>query len=161
LLALLGVTPLDFPRLLPPDVLDRWRQSQRAMTGVAARARAHIRRASSLPARERPRYLATRATNLIGRAGSRIRRRPRPDSRLLESLQQAIATHQPRAFPGTALLVLHRDETGAYTNDPERIWEGLADRVELALLPGADHAMLERPGISQLAALIRTAADGA
>ena len=68
LLALLGFTPLDFPCLLPPEVRDRWRRRSADASRVLPRTRYHLRAAREVPFRERPRYLATRAANLLARA---------------------------------------------------------------------------------------------
>jgi thioesterase domain-containing protein len=52
-------------------------------------------------------------------------------------------------------VILHAEETAEYTADPRREWAGLADDLDVVLLPGRDHAMLEEPGVRELAALLR------
>jgi len=43
-----------------------------------------------------------------------------------------------------------------YTDDPARDWATLAtEGVDVKILPGLDHAMLEEPGVADLAALLR------
>jgi thioesterase domain-containing protein len=53
------------------------------------------------------------------------------------------------------LLVLHEEDSAGYTKDPERDWAGLAtEGVDVEVLPGGDHAMLEEPGVERLAAIL-------
>ena len=63
-------------------------------------------------------------------------------------------THDPKTFPGRALVVLHADETAQYTSTPEQEWARLADEIELAMLPGSSHAMLDEPGVRALETLL-------
>ncbi|MGL6279959.1 MAG: AMP-binding protein, partial [Gaiella sp.] len=98
LLALLGFTPLDFPRLAPPGALERLRRSGPGSAGVVSLTRAHLAQAVALPARERPRYLARRATNVAARVRARIAPGSRRSAPLHESVQRAIAAHEPRTF---------------------------------------------------------------
>ena len=154
LLALLGFTPLDFPSLLPSDVHARWQQRNAATSRFLPRTGYHLRAAWAMPTRARPRYLVTRAANLRHRAWSRIRRRGSADSRFREGFQRALSAHDPGVYPATALVILHADETVLYTDDPSRVWAALAEKLDVAVLPGAGHAMLERPGVARLASLL-------
>jgi amino acid adenylation domain-containing protein len=153
LLALLGVTPLDFPTLLPPEARERWRREQAPNHGSLRRLRYHLETAWATPARERSRYLATRGVNVLRRSSERVGRR-RVGPSLFETLQRALAEHEPATYPGTALLILHEEETSVYSEDPKHDWARIAERIDLEVLPGADHAMLEGSGIDRLAALL-------
>lgn len=104
-----------------------------------------------MPARQRPRYLAQRGVNILTQVGRLAGRRP---PSVHETFGHALAAHRPTAYPGRALVVLHERETALYTNDPTRDWQELAERVDIEVVPGADHAMLEEPGVNRLAALI-------
>ena len=80
----------------------------------------------------------------------------RPVGRSLASggLQRAVLTHDADTFSGRALVVLHACETTQYTSAPEQEWARLADEIELAMLPGSFHAMLDEPGVRALGALL-------
>lgn len=153
LLALLGVTPLEFPTLLPSSARDRWRR-KKGPAAFLSRTRYHVENAWTMPARERPLYLAKRGVNVLTRMWRRVTRRDPLPTSAHEALQLGLAAHRPAVYPGRALVVLHAEETVAYTEDPARDWAALADHVELEVLPGADHAMLEEPGVGRLAELI-------
>ncbi|MDH5281524.1 MAG: AMP-binding protein, partial [Thermoleophilia bacterium] len=150
LLALLGITPLEFPTLLPSCARDRWRREQ----SFLSRTRYHLENAWTMPTRERPRYLATRGINLLTRTWRRIGRREPQSMSVHDNLLHALAMHRPTAYPGQALVVLHAEETAVYTENPARDWAALADHVDIEVLPGAEHAMLEEPGSGRLAELI-------
>jgi thioesterase domain-containing protein len=154
LLALLGVTPLEFPTLLPSSARDRWRLKKDQASTLFSQTRHHLENAWAMPARERPRYLAMRGVNVLSRSWGRVGRRDSRSSSLHETLQRALATHRPATYPGSALLVLHKDETAFYTDDPGHEWSALAEHIDLEVLPGAEHAMLEEPGVGRLAELI-------
>jgi thioesterase domain-containing protein len=62
--------------------------------------------------------------------------------------------HHPRTYPGHAVVVLHALDASAYTSDPERDWEALAETVDVVVLPGADHDMLKEPGVGRLAEIL-------
>ena len=78
---------------------------------------------------------------------------PSEFTRTARAFQRALDRLEPRAFPGRALLVLHDDDTADYTTNPELEWASLAHEVEVVLLPGRDHAMLEEPGVRRLRTL--------
>ena len=154
LLALLGLTPLEFPSLMTPQAHDRWDRMHRPMRWFVSHTRYHVGRAWTLPARERVDYLATRAANLLARA-TRLRRTDATSHSVYDAIQVALAAHRPARYPGAAVVVLHQDDTAIYTENPLRDWAKLADTIELVILPGRDHAMLEEPGVARLADIVR------
>jgi thioesterase domain-containing protein/acyl carrier protein len=154
LLALLGFSPRDFPNLRPSAVGDRWRKPSSAESRLLPLTRYHLRVARTLPARERPRYLLARASNLRSRAGARIGRRGSVDSWPHEVVERAFSAHDPGVYPGKALVILHEDDTALYTDDPVHSWAALAEQIDVTVLPGRGHAMLEEPGSVRLAALV-------
>ena len=155
LLALLGITPSEFAVLLPPRVLDRWREAPPSPSpGLLAQIRNHVEKAWARPIRERPRYLARRGVNVANRTRRRIGLGSSRPVSPYEALQRALAAHRPATYGGTALVVLHEDETAAYTDDPGRDWAALAEHVDLEVLPGAEHSMLELPGVARLGELL-------
>jgi amino acid adenylation domain-containing protein len=149
-LGLLGFTPVDFPSVISVAASERWQRTPRPGGSIRQRVRFHLTRARELPAEERTRYLAIRARNLAGRMYGRMARKPEP-----VELHRVLGLHRPDRFPGQALVILHAEETAEYTADPRREWAGLADDLDVVLLPGRDHAMLEEPGLRELAALLR------
>jgi amino acid adenylation domain-containing protein len=150
---LLGITPLDFPGLISADAWDRWRRVHGPMPSISSRVRWHVLRTFDLPARERPRYVATRIANILVRTS----RRPIERQSANQALRQAVAANEPETFTGSALVVLHADDTCEYTETPEQEWAPLAEEIELALLPGSFHAMLDEPGVRALETLLREA----
>ena len=155
LLALLGVTPLEFPTLLAASARDRWHRTKGPpMPKFLPLTRYHLERVWRLPAPERPRYLVRRGLNVLTRIGKRVGRQGSQSTSVHDALQRAHAAHHPVTYRGRTLVVLHAEETVLYTDDPARDWAALADHIDLEVLPGAEHAMLEEPGSSRLAELI-------
>lgn len=154
LLALLGITPLEFPSLVAPQAHDRWDRMHGPMRSFVSRTRYHVERAWTLPARERADYLTTRAANLLARA-TRLRRTDATSHSVYDAIQVALTAHRPARYPGAAVVVLHQEDTATYTEDPLRDWAKLADNIDLVILPGRDHAMLEEPGVARLADIVR------
>jgi amino acid adenylation domain-containing protein len=149
-LGLLGFTPHDFPSVVSTAASERWQRTPRPGRSIRQRLRYHLALAGELPLREKTRYMAVRARNLVGRAYARLARKPAPGD-----LFRILELHRPNRFPGQALVILHAEETAEYTADPRREWAGLANDVDVVVLPGRDHAMLEEPGVKELAALLR------
>jgi len=159
LLALLGVTPLEFPTVLAPGAYHRWRLVHEPH-GVRSRVREHVTHARSLPAPESARYLAQRGINLFRRHFP-LRRFWAEEHPSALAVQAGLLRHTFEPYPGRALLVLHERDTSEYTDDPERDWAGLATQgVDVEVLPGGDHAMLEEPGVGRLAAILEARLAG-
>jgi hypothetical protein len=60
-------------------------------------------------------------------------------------------------FPGRPLVVLHEDDAARYTSDPEADWAALGtEGVDVVVLPGSDHAMLEADGVAGLGVVLAT-----
>lgn len=159
LLALLGITPLEYPSVVSPGARRAWghRYTRPPFT---AKVRGHLRRARALPAHERPTYIGRRIANLVTGTARRATGTLDDDALVVAAFERALTLHLPRRFPGRALVVLHEDDTALYTDNPQREWAPLADYVEIALVPGALHAMLEKPAVGRLAELLSTEAGG-
>ena len=69
-------------------------------------------------------------------------------------VERAFSAHDPGVYPGKALLILHEDDTALYTDNPVQSWAALAEEIDVTVLPGGGHAMLEEPGSARLAALL-------
>jgi amino acid adenylation domain-containing protein len=149
LLALLGITPLDFPTLVSREAHARWNSHVGSSSTLGRKLRRHVRRASELPRLEATRYLARSGTNLLLRP-VRWKRNPH-----LPAVYAALAAYAPGPYEGSALVLLHEEDTAPYTADPQRDWRGLASSVEIVMLPGRDHAMMEEPGVEAVADLFR------
>ena len=67
-LGLLGITPVDFPSVVTTEASDLWRSKHRPVPHFVSLVRWHVQRTADLPARERPRYVATRVVNVLTRA---------------------------------------------------------------------------------------------
>jgi len=152
-LALLGITPLEFPSLRATGAHER----SRLVCGpgsFASRTRRHLARARSMPRREGLNYLSRRGVALLRRTLPLGRSRVEEPSGW-SAIQASLAAHRPEPCPGRPLVVLHDDDSSEYTDDPERDWTGLGlEGVEVEVLPGGDHDMLEEPGVARLAALL-------
>lgn len=157
-LALLGVTPLEFPSVVAADAYQQWSQLWGSSPSVRARLRYRARVLRQLPLRERPAYVGARLGSVLARASRRLHSRAaEPIVSRATAAADALAQHRPEPYVGRPLVVMHRDDTDAYSSRPERDWAGLgSDGVELMLVPGGDHAMLETPGAAELARLIDT-----
>ena len=150
-LALLGVTPLEFPTVVTREAREQWdglQERKPLLTSV----RHHVQVVTGLPRREIPGYAWKRLRSVTGRARRRAHATPEPTQAQLA--QAALGPHRPQRFPGTPLVVLHELDTALYTADAETEYRALGtDGIELLMLPGSDHAMLEH-GVDDLVAVL-------
>ena len=157
LLALLSITPLEFPTLLSPaarrryrrsvirlryrGLIDRWRRA-----GPTPALRAAMDRAIEIAAGSVYRRRAHR-----GNAGTAIVDAPdRFSARAAE-----IDAYLARPYPGEILVVVGRDATPRFVARPAcRLRRPLHDRVRVAVVAGDDHAMLAAPEVEVLARIL-------
>jgi amino acid adenylation domain-containing protein len=161
-LALLGITPLEFPTVVSPGAYRRWERVSGTSPRLLSRVRYHAATTRRLPPREMPSYVTRRVRNVLARArgGSRDRREEGARGGGAAA-QSALSAHRPGWFPGRPLVVLHRDDSTPYIEHPERDWAGLGtDGVDVVVVPGASHAMLE-DGAGELAGVLRSWAETA
>jgi amino acid adenylation domain-containing protein len=150
LLALIGISAYDFPRLVAPSALRRYQLSNRR--GLRARARFHLPAAGGMSAREGTTYLARK---IIRRASLRPRRRP-DGRRALSRRQEAFARYIAQPYPGRVLLILADEETAGYSSDPVSDWRRLGTAaVDVLELPGNHDAILAEPYVQELADKLR------
>lgn len=170
-LVLVGISAWDFPRLVSRDGLRRFRRYHTVQRGRAFTRRVmypvrrvgyHVREAGHSGASEGAVYL----TRVIGRAAVRQAERVRRMVRrglmppLRETLagndlpdQQAFRSYVAHSYPGDVVLLLARNTTATYSQNPQRDWRGLATgRVTIHELPGDDFTMFEEPTVDLLAA---------
>jgi amino acid adenylation domain-containing protein len=144
-LALLGVTSFEFPTLLTGDASASWGKLNMHRS-FSSRMRYHLRRASLLSGRQRVDYLARRFASLVSRPFRR-------QELVLTDAQQALLHHEPQTYPGRTLVVLHDLDVppaGKHVGG----WKRLSATVDVLVLPGTDHDMLEDPGVRRLAEVL-------
>jgi thioesterase domain-containing protein len=153
-LFLLGVSPFDFPGLVPSGAKASW---DRSMTlwgklGRIARVAAGMttsggRRYASHELVRRGRTLA-RITSRAGR--ERHRSRSRRNARML-----ADAGH----YRGPALdvpvtVILPSWSLSSYWDDPRGLWAGIGSDVDVRVVPGVERMMLDEPIVSVVAEIM-------
>ncbi len=127
LLALIGISAWDFPRLIEPQAWERYQASA-----------THKR-----PARVRARLSTARAVFRHGRRSARAPEAP---------CGAAFRRYVPLTYPGRATLILSRDETERYSCDPTADWRRLAAGGVDVLLASGDHAdVLTEPNVRKVA----------
>jgi thioesterase domain-containing protein/acyl carrier protein len=164
LLALIGISAYDFPRLVSSTA---WRRYQRSRTFPLLRD--HLTRARAMSVRDGSRYLLHQSMKvgpyLSRRRSSRV---AGPTSRLpggssvaegaLRANRDAFARYVPQALPGRVTLILSREETATYSSDPSSDWRGLATGgVDVHEVPGGHDEMLTEPRVQELARLLADA----
>jgi thioesterase domain-containing protein len=163
-LALLAITPLEFPTLIGPTDRPgrawwtrRWLRRHLAALGSAGGIRGAVA------------YLASHARSKVRHA---LGRRPSPTQRdgagqpilFVDDhaiRQDAVARYDARPFDGPVLVVLGRGTAATYTRRPGATWAGLGREVEVVLVPGDDHAMPREPAAHDLAAALSRGAAAA
>jgi hypothetical protein len=67
-------------------------------------------------------------------------------------LQRGAAAYRPGPLPGAAVMILGDATAAKYTDDPAGAWAGLADTVDVVVLPGvAGDSALLKAQVGQLA----------
>jgi amino acid adenylation domain-containing protein len=155
LLALIGVTPGEFPTLVDPQALDRWQREHWVLArgSLPARARRHAAHALRLPAGRRLPYLAARTKSLAARTARAVQR---PKSRALgAAAARAVRGYDPSPYDGAAVLFLSEVATASYSRHPATDWSRLATGgVTPVVLPGTDEELLQPPAADAIAARI-------
>jgi thioesterase domain-containing protein len=153
-LTLLGVSPYDFPGLVPPGALDRWVDSM-TPTGKLRRAFLFASGLSSGPGRSYVRGRIRQRGRMLGdlvhqggRARYRVRRRL--DSAMVPLHGRYLGG--PLSLPVT--LVLPSWSVASYCDDPVGMWQGIGSQVETLTVPGVERMMLSRPVVGQVAAML-------
>jgi amino acid adenylation domain-containing protein len=163
LIALIGISAWDFPRLVAPSA---WRRYQLSTgRGLRARARFHLSAAGGMSAREGTRYLLQKSIGLaprmqaatFWRLRSLLHRHQNPHTRsALFRRQQAFARYIPLPYPGRVVLILSHEETEGYSSDPVSDWRRLGTAgVDVIELPGDHNAILAEPHVREVADQLR------
>jgi amino acid adenylation domain-containing protein len=153
-LCLLGVSPYDFPALVPTGSLDRW---MRSMT-PGGKARRAVRLAAGLASAEGRAYVGDRIrrrsrtvrelSNPAGRA--RYRRRRRRDASMIPMRGRYLGD----ALDVPVTLVLPSWSLASYCDDPVEMWRGLGPNVAIHTVPGVERMMLSHPVVGRIAAVL-------
>lgn len=156
-LTLLGVGPLEFPTLIPPNVRRRYARSRardRLRSGVGDIRTHGLPTGLSMGIRRSIGLLRRSAFRLAARRQGSLSLGALRDGAPLRDIQ--VARHRATPYPGRVTVVLGRDARPRYLRDPARELAGLADGgVDVVLLPGDEHAMLTNPVANDLAAVLR------
>ncbi|MGE5277307.1 MAG: amino acid adenylation domain-containing protein [Acidobacteriota bacterium] len=182
LLALVGISPHDFPRLVSPAALERYRRPRLARV-VRARLDHHRGRLAEASPRQTLAYLFGRRRSLVsllrqaarpglGRARERladlawraasllreIAGRPLP-ARLRDAdriSRRAFASYAPRPDPGPVDVFLSQKSRERYSEDPRADFRGLSSGVlQVHEVPCRDGSMLVEPHVGVLAEQLR------
>lgn len=168
LLALMGISAFDFPRLVSPPAWRRYRRTHPG-GGFFALVRGHLARAGTMGLTRGSRYLLERSPRVVPYVRHRLATRAAaitgrgtgdgPDGRdVLGANKRAFARYAPRPFPGRATLFLAHEETATYSRDPMSDWSGLASAgIDVHEIPGDHDAMLAEPRVRELARLLAAA----
>lgn len=168
LLALLSVTPLEFPTLVSPDarrrygrnvlrrrgrlLVDLWRKD-----GSTRTFREALDRAARLATVERHRRRTRRSGG--GADTGADRDIDAPDLRSARAA--AIDAYDARPFPGEVVVVVGRDAVPGFLRDPHDDLAGLSTAsVRVAVLAGDDHDMLAEPEVEALARVLSEGSSG-
>ncbi len=74
---------------------------------------------------------------------------------VIETNMRALQSYVPRPYPGTAVMLLSRDEPDRAFYDGRLAWADLlADGLVLRFIPGSHENMLEEPQVARVAAVI-------
>ena len=152
-LALVGVSPYDFPSLVSPGAAARYRASRR----MIARVRCYLAEARGLPAGRRLRHrrdgvlilareLRRAALPREGRADA-----GRPAS-WIEMREVAMRRYEPPPLAGHGTLYLSAGETARYSHDPATDWAGLCSDARVRTFSGAHGDLMREPVVTELAA---------
>ncbi len=130
LLALIGISAWDFPRLVAPGAWRRYQLSNQ--TGVPQRPRLlRIARRLMRPLRVPPRVATPSVTSMS---------------------RDAFARYVPKPYPGRPVLLLSREETATYSSQPASDWAGLGtEGVDVRELTGYHDAILADSNVRELA----------
>ena len=80
---------------------------------------------------------------------------------VIESNLRAVSVYVPRPYPGTAVMLLSRDEPDRAFYDGRLAWADLLEEgMVLRFIPGSHENMLDEPQVAGVAAVIARCLDG-
>lgn len=159
LLAIMRVTPYDFPSLLPASAASAFAQHG-ARRGMATRLQYYAERLRVLSWRERMSLLRSRAefarpydrqwwSRLTTGSGAAGGASPPAAAEVYTAM---FSRYRPRPFPGRLVVFLSANEAKTYTVDPRRDWQGLArDGVDVELFKTEPSGLFKKPQAEKVA----------
>lgn len=159
LLAIMRVTPYDFPSLLPASAASAFAQYG-ARRSMATRLQYYAERLRVLSWRERMNLLRSRAefarpydrqwwSRLTTGSGAAGGAAPPAAAELYTAL---FRRYRPRPFPGRLVIFLSAIEAKTYTVDPRHDWQGLArDGVDVELFKTEPSGLFKKPQAENVA----------
>ena len=140
LLAMFAISPMDFPTLVSPHAVDRYRAHSTNPRRATRRAR-----------------LVGRGWQSVRRAGARLLRLVRGRGRAggpFMARERAFKAYRPHVHEGEVVIFLSEETTRSYTNDAPTCWSGLGAQVRVHLLRGIEEELLAEPVVTDVAALL-------
>lgn len=159
---LIGITVYDFPTLVAPEAAKRYHASR----GLVPRLRRYLAQTRGLPLGQQVRHhLAGFLVPLrdLRRASEirEVRSRPEHAASWVVKRGAAMRDYAPTRLRGRAIAYLAEVDTARYSTDPERDWAGLAEDIQVHILPGRYDDLLDEPAVTDLATRIRADIDAA
>ncbi len=158
-LSLIAISPLEFPTLIRPTAVRRYRRDRlrrRVAAILDAGRREGGREAVALAtagllrlmARERFRRTTGRVPDRVGAA---------PD--LAAQHAALVARHVAAPYPGPITAVLGASARPAFFRGPDELADLSTARVEVVVLPGDDHDIVAAPTAERVAAVLRAVSE--
>jgi len=145
-LAMLAISPRDFPTLVSPTALDRFR----LLNALTPRDLWRLLK----------RQVMTRARVVRTRKGQpEDAPDEAPSFTFTVAREQAARMHRPTPYAGHVSCIVSERPLRAWIDDPRSCWSNLGQRVTLHLVPGDERELLTEPGVGTTAAFLRQALD--
>ncbi len=159
LLALFGVSPVDFPGVIGPASQRFW-DLNLSRSGVLSELRFHAARMQGLGMDARWRYIRDRVGSITPFVRRMLRREQASRGEALPEVGVTVEARLTAAFdryvwqpyPGPVDIFLSTYSTRLYSDDPLSDWSGLSTQsVNMHLIPLRVSAMLNEPYVQELA----------
>jgi thioesterase domain-containing protein len=153
-LFLIGVSPFDFPALVPAGAKASW---DRSMTPLGLLGRS-ARVAAGMTAPEGRRY-ASDELRRRGRTLAQLASRADREQRRSRARRNALTLADVGHYRGPALavpvtVILPSWSLSSYADDPRSLWAGIGSDVDVQVVPGVERMMLSEPVVSAVAKIM-------
>ena len=153
-LFLLGVSPYDFPGLVPSGAKARWDRSMTPWGKLGRIARV----AAGMTTSEGGRYAShelVRRGRTLARVNSRAgRERRRSRSRRNARMRTDVGHYHGPALAVPVTVILPSWSLSSYWDDPRGLWAGIGSDVDVRVVPGVERMMLGHPVVSTVAEIM-------
>lgn len=153
-LVLLGVSPFDFPGLVPPGAEERWTRSMTPMGKLGRALRFFIGATTAAGRRHAADQLDRRGQTLHELASRDGRRRRRSRARKNASMPIARGRYHGPALELPVSLILPSWSLATYWADPRVLWERIGSTVDIHLVPGVERMMMREPVVASVARIM-------